>query len=165
MEKKSAGRPPALTKGRWKRLLEYMCEGMSVPEACRQDDMPSRATVMKGIAADKEKQKQYREASEIRAYLLMEETLDIADDGTNDWEERQTKDGEKYEVFNHEHVARSKLRNETRFQHIDRLSLKKWGEEEGESKTGTLQKFSDEQILAAMLEVVVSAKAEQENGS
>jgi hypothetical protein len=48
------------------------------------------------------------------ADAMFEEMFDIAEDGSNDWMERRRKDGSIEEVPNHEHIARSKLRIDTR---------------------------------------------------
>lgn len=60
------------------------------------------------------KHKQYARAREAQADALFDETLDIADDGTNNWETRERPDGSTYESLNHEHVQRSELRIEAR---------------------------------------------------
>jgi hypothetical protein len=66
---------------------------------------------------------QYARAKNESADVLVEQMIDIADDGTNDFIE--TEDGVK---FNHEHVQRSRLRVDTRKWIASKLKPKKYGE-------------------------------------
>lgn len=45
---------------------------------------------------------------------MADETLEICDDGSNDWLERQGEDEKRTYVLNGEHVQRSRLRVDTR---------------------------------------------------
>lgn len=57
------------------------------------------------------------------------ETLRIADDGSNDYMERLSKDGESTgAAFNAEHVQRSKLRVETRLKLLAKWDPKRYGD-------------------------------------
>lgn len=58
---------------------------------------------------------------------LVEESLVIADDGTNDWMEREREDGRIDEVIDKEHIQRSKLRIETRFKFAGLVDPKRYG--------------------------------------
>ena len=55
--------------------------------------------------------------------------FEIADDGTNDWMERQTRGGEMKVVGAHEHIDRSRLRVDTRKWALARMSPKKYGDQ------------------------------------
>jgi len=62
---------------------------------------------------------QYARAREGRAWLWADEILDIADDGSNDWMDREIgrdKEGDPVtiRVIDHEHIMRSKIRIDTR---------------------------------------------------
>ena len=59
---------------------------------------------------------------------IAEETLEIADDGTNDWIERENKDGSTYTALDGEHVQRSKLRVETRLKLLAKWDPKRYGD-------------------------------------
>ena len=64
-----------------------------------------------------------------RAEEVFEEILDIADDGTNDWMERNGKDGETGDtVLNGEHVQRSRLRIDARKWALSKMIPKKYGD-------------------------------------
>jgi hypothetical protein len=52
----------------------------------------------------------YAHAREIQLDGIADEMLDLVDDSRNDWVERATKSGDVIEVFNREHVDRTRLR-------------------------------------------------------
>lgn len=102
--------------------------GESLREICSDDDMPSKTTVMRWLAAHSEFRDQYASAREAQADYFAEEILEIADDGSNDWMERKNKDGSTYEVENHEVLNRSRLRVDTRKWLMARMAPKKYGD-------------------------------------
>ena len=65
---------------------------------------------------------------EARAHHWADEILDICDDGSNDWIERQNKDGSTYETVNSEVINRSRLRVDTRKWLLSKLMPKKYGD-------------------------------------
>ena len=97
-------------------------------EICRMDGMPSRTSVVTVLARDEEFQVQYARACEVRAETIFDEMLEIADDGTNDWQARQNADGVDGLAFNAEHVQRSKLRIEARKWALSKMMPKKYGD-------------------------------------
>jgi hypothetical protein len=66
---------------------------------------------------------------------LAEETLDIADDGRNDWMERNDPKNQGYE-FNGEHVQRSRLRVDARKWFAAKVAPKKYGEKVQQELSG-----------------------------
>lgn len=89
--------------------------------------MPCTATVMKWAADFPAFTEQYSRARDLLLEHWAEETIEIADDGTNDWIEREKEDGRVELKFNDEHVKRSALRVHTRQWHLERLKPKKYG--------------------------------------
>lgn len=67
-------------------------------------------------------------AREIGYDAIAEETLQIADDATNDYMERNGGEDAPGYVLNGEHVQRSKLRIETRLKLLAKWSPKKYGD-------------------------------------
>jgi hypothetical protein len=57
---------------------------------------------------------QYARAREFGYHRMFDEILEIADDSTNDYVRRLMDNGETFLVLNTDHIARSKLRVETR---------------------------------------------------
>lgn len=92
-----------------------LAEGMSLREVCRQKGMPSHGTVLNWRMAHDDFADQYARAREIGYEIMADEILEIADDGRNDWMERQLgEDGPTFFAPNHEHISRSRLRSDTR---------------------------------------------------
>ena len=56
---------------------------------------------------------------------LLDEALEIADDSTNDWIDREGPDGKKYRVFNPDNIRRSNLQIAARHWLISKLMPKK----------------------------------------
>lgn len=95
---------------------------------CRDEKMPSLETVFRWIRTNNEFREQYTRAKEESADALFDEIQDIADDGTNDWMTIETRDGYEKEVVNHEAIARSKLRVDTRKWMASKMKPKKYGD-------------------------------------
>ncbi len=77
--------------------------------------MPSVQTFYTWLRTHAEFLEQYTRAKEDQAHAFAEEMVDICDDGTNDWMEREDKEGNCIGwQINGEHVQRSRLRVETR---------------------------------------------------
>lgn len=104
-------------------LLDAMAAGKSLARACELDGMPSRSTFLRRVAADKELQARYAAAMQARADVLAEETLEIADDDSQD-----TILGENGPRANTEWIARSKLRVAARQWFIAKVAPKKYGD-------------------------------------
>lgn len=107
------GRPSKFTKELASRICERLAAGESLRAVCRDEGMPAAQTVLRW-AAKEPFSEQYARAREIGYAHMAEELLEIADDGTNDYVERERENGTKHVVFDAEHVQRSKLRVDTR---------------------------------------------------
>jgi hypothetical protein len=109
------GRPSLHTPELAAEICRRLAECGSLREVCRADDMPTEATVRTWALEDREGfSAHYAKAREIAYSLMADDLLEIADDGSNDWMERQNADGSRYTVLNGEAVARSRLRVDTR---------------------------------------------------
>lgn len=102
-------------------------EKMPLNKALKERSTPSSETFYKWIEDDELKSKRYARACEARADLIFEEILDIADDGRNDFIEKQTANG-SYIALDSEHVQRSKLRLEARKWMLAKMNPKKYGD-------------------------------------
>ncbi|MND20874.1 hypothetical protein D3C76_47880 [compost metagenome] len=123
------GRPGEYSQELADRICARLADGTSLRTVCKADDMPHVATIFKWMREHPEFNEQYGKAKQEAADALVEEMIDIADDGTNDWMEVHDKDGNctGYKV-NGEHVQRSRLRVETRKWIAAKLKPKKYGE-------------------------------------
>ena len=112
--KNNTGRPSVYTDELADTILSRMASGESVAEICRDPNMPARSTVMLWVAQDRcGFSDKYAKMMQVRAFTWADELLDIADDGSNDWMEKNDEGNEAYRL-NGEHVQRSKLRVDSR---------------------------------------------------
>ncbi len=94
------------------------------------EGMPSKSTVMRWLSdeANEDFRDQYARARERQADHFADEILEIADDGHNDWMDRQVRKGVFVRSPDHEHINRSKLRVDARKWLMSKLAPKKYGE-------------------------------------
>lgn len=123
------GRPSGYTQETADIICHRMAEGESLREVCRDPAMPSTSTVMRWAIAVEAFREQYTRAREALLEHWAEEITEIADDGSNDYMDRLDKDGKVIgEVVNQEHIARSRLRVDTRKWLLSKLKPKKYGD-------------------------------------
>lgn len=108
------GRPSKYTETLADRICEHLSTGETLRQVCRRAGMPDISTVLAWEKTKEDFSQQYARARESGYRAMAEEILEIADDGTNDYVERERADGTKHVVFDGEHVQRSKLRVDTR---------------------------------------------------
>jgi hypothetical protein len=109
--------------------------GESLREICRDEDMPSKSTVMRWLASHQEFRDQYAGAREAQADYYAEEIIEISDDATNDFMTRKNGD-EVEQVENKEVLARSRLRVDTRKWLMARMAPKKYGDKVTQEHVG-----------------------------
>lgn len=122
------GRPSEFTQEIADAICERIADGESLRSICTDDDMPNKATVFRWLAKNPDFSDQYARARETQADTLFDECLDIADDGRNDWVERERKDGTTYIALNEEAIARSRLRLDARKWMAGKLRPKVYGD-------------------------------------
>lgn len=124
------GRPTIFSQELADKICNYISEGYSLRQIEEIEGMPSKTQILKW-ATDSDKQEftdQYAQAMQRRTEYWAEEILDICDDGTNDWMERENKDGSTYNVVNNEAINRSRLRVDSRKWLMSKLAPKKYGD-------------------------------------
>lgn len=126
----AGGRPTDYSVELATEICKRISEGNSLRKICASDDMPNRSTVHEWLldVNKKEFSDQYELACNIRAENMFDELQEIADDGTNDYMERENQNGETYTVVNNEHIQRSRLRIDTRKWYLSKVLPKKFGE-------------------------------------
>lgn len=115
-------------------------EGVPLRQICRRADMPSKTSFyewLDGTDLDGEdpgapdirsgRLARYARARKLGYDALAEESLEIADDGTNDWVEREKEDGRIDVEVDRDHIQRSKLRIETRLKLLAVWDPKRYG--------------------------------------
>lgn len=131
-------RPSIYSQELAEKICAKVAQAIPLKEICEEEGMPTPATVYLWLmqADKKEFFDMYEQACAIKAEKLADELVSIADDGTNDYMERQRQDGETYEVVNAEHIQRSRLRVDTRKWVASKLLPKKYGERNSIEVTG-----------------------------
>lgn len=109
------------------RFLEALTEFPSVRAVCKQAGMPSRHTVRRECLRDPAFAEAVLTARTEGFHALAEETLEIADDGTNDYYDKVTEAG-TLRVLDAENIQRSRLRVDTRKWLLSKVLPKVYGE-------------------------------------
>lgn len=110
-------------------ICERLAAGESLRSICRDETMPHMATVLRWLKNHSTFSEQYAQAREVGMDAIADEVFDIADDGRNDWIERESqRTGQTYIALNDEAVARSKIRIDARKWYLSKLAPKKYGE-------------------------------------
>lgn len=105
------GRPSDYTPELAAQICKKLADGYTLRRVCRDDAMPSEATVRTWALEDREGfSSQYARAREIGYYAMADETIEISDDGSND----TYKDDEGNVRTDQDVIARSRLRVDTR---------------------------------------------------
>lgn len=73
------GRPSIFSEELADEICERIADGESLRSICRDDEMPSKATVFRWLAEKQDFQDQYTRAREAQADSLVDDMLDIAD--------------------------------------------------------------------------------------
>lgn len=131
LEPKKMGRPPIpFTEEVAESICLRISEGESLRTICKDETMPSIRTVMRWLIDTEKKDfwQQYAQARESQAEHMFGQLIEIADDGINDWVEKERRDGSTYESLNMEAVMRSKLRVDTRKWILSKMQPKKYGD-------------------------------------
>lgn len=131
------GRPPIYTDElALKVCSEIASTSKSLRTICKDLDV-CVATVLSWLRDKPEFLAQYARAKEEQADFLIEEMIDIADDGSNDLM-TITKGDVTYEQENKEVTNRSKLRVETRKWIASKLKPKKYGDKVQTEHSGSV---------------------------
>lgn len=155
-EEAQTGRPTLYTEDLVDEICDRLTIGESMVHICRDDHMPNCSTVFRWLGNEDHEAfcKRYTRARETQADFMAAEILDISDNGSNDWMEREGKDGEKSMVLNGEHIQRSRLRVDTRKFLMAKLQPKKYGDKLNLGMSGD----DGEPITAIQINIVDHSK-------
>lgn len=138
-------------------ICEQLAACGSLRAVCRKEGMPDRNTVMRWVVDDIDGfAARYARAKDLGIDEFVEETLEIADDGTNDY--RATERGPQLDT---EHIARSKVRIETRRWLAERMAPKRYGLKQGVDVTnsdGTLAPVDETAKAARVAQLLAMAQ-------
>lgn len=124
-----AGRPTIFTHELGDAMCERIADGESMRSVCRDESMPAKSTVFRWLREMPVFKDQYLVAKLESADSHVDDMIDIADNGTNDWMEKNATDEQKavYKL-NGESVQRSMLRVRTRQWASSRINKTKYGD-------------------------------------
>ena len=109
-------------------ICEHLSEGMTLREVCRMENMPPESTVRLWAMDDRQGfAAQYTRAREIGYHAMADDIVEISDDGTNDWMERNGEDNVGWQT-NGEALGRSRLRVDTRKWMLSKVLPKIYGD-------------------------------------
>jgi hypothetical protein len=125
----STGRPSDYTAEITETICARLAAGESLRTICADEAMPAQSTVYLWLTKHSEFSEQYARAREVQAETLVDEILEISDDGRNDYMLRQG-EGEETLAYrlNGEHVQRSRLRVDSRKWFASKVAPKKYGD-------------------------------------
>jgi hypothetical protein len=121
------GRPTIRNPEIEAEILDRISKGESLRKICDDEHMPNFTTIYDWLAKDEGFAYHYARARDTQADHYVEETVEIADDGRNDWMEANGQDSVGWQL-NGEHIQRSRLRIDTRKWIASKLRPKKYGD-------------------------------------
>jgi hypothetical protein len=124
----AGGRPTTYSDDVADKMCDMIAEGWSVRQICMQDGMPEQATFYRWLLNQPWLQDKYARAKEAQMDHFNEEIIDIADDGSNDWIERERQNGSTFVALNEEALGRARLRIDTRKWLMAKHKPRKYGE-------------------------------------
>lgn len=136
-DKPATGRPTLYTEEIANTICERLIEGQTIREIAEDENMPSKRTITRWATEPEHPfWPLYVRAREAQCIGMAEEILEISDDGSNDWMQRQGKDGETSWQLNGEHIQRSKLRVDTRKWVLSKVLPRVYGDKVTAEHTG-----------------------------
>lgn len=152
------------------RICGLLSEGYSLRQVVKEIGQGSAGAIRDWAREDDAFGERYTRAMHERWERLSEETLEIADDGTNDWVQRE-QDGRTVTVADHEHIQRSKLRVDTRKWLLSKMVPRVYGDRVSAEITGKDGKdlippeaVDPGRLALALLSIVAKPKGEEPKG-
>lgn len=148
------GRPSIYTKVIGDEICERLAQGESLRSICKEDRMPARQTVVQWVLKDTPAgfASQYTQARDLGLDEIADECMEIVDDGSNDWMEKQNADGTTGWAINGEALGRSRLRFDHRRWYLSKLAPKRYGDRTAVELSGhvSMSEMSEEDIRAEL---------------
>jgi hypothetical protein len=122
--KRTRGRPSIYSTELATEICYRIASGKSLRAVCGARNIPNRSTVLRWLSSHPDFAEQYGRAMEQRAYILLDEVLDIADDSSRDY--KKIRGGKP--VLDFEHIQRARLRVAARQWFFSGLRARKYGD-------------------------------------
>jgi hypothetical protein len=128
--KNKGGRPTVYSDEIVFTICTRLSHGESLRQICKDEDMPGMSTIIDWLNDPLKENfhKQYERARALQAEIMFDEIIEISDDSTNDWVDREVGKDRIIRSTDHEHVQRSKLRVDSRKWYLSKVLPKKYGE-------------------------------------
>jgi hypothetical protein len=110
------------------KIIARMTEGESLRSICRDDDFPHIATVLRWVASDDVFRDQYACAMDIRADMLFEQAIEIADTPVLGIERETSETGVK--IKEGDMLGHRRLQVDTRKWAASKMNPKKYGDKQ-----------------------------------
>lgn len=153
MTKGERGRKTLYTPDLGNKILDRLAAGESLRAICRDSEIGVSAPCVRGwVVEDVDGfAERYARARDIGLDEKADELEEIADDGSNDWMDKNDPQNPGYSL-NGEHVQRSRLRVEARKWYLSKLAPKKYGDKIGVEHSGSIafENMSESDILAEL---------------
>jgi hypothetical protein len=166
--KRPRGRPSTFTWTVANEICGRLSKGETLRSICRDKGMPDEAVVRGWALDDREGfYSHYARARDLGLDAMADGLLDIADNGTNDYVEKNDPGNPGYR-FNGEHQQRSRLRVDTRKWYLSKLAPKRYGDRSSLELTGAnggpvaIDDTERATKLAGLLALANQRKAKQE---
>ena len=118
------GRPSTFTQEVADKVCARLATGETLRRISRDEGMPPESTVRQWVMDNPDFAAQYAKSRDLGLDAMADELFDIADDGTNDTQV----DEDGAVLTNHDVIARSRLRVDTRKWYLSKLAPKRYGE-------------------------------------
>ena len=145
------------------RICERIANGESLKAICEDESMPSQSTVFKWLSEQPSFSERYAHARDAQADALFDDILTIADDGRNDWMQRNFGEESRW-VENGEAIRRSQLRIDARKWMASKLKPKKYGDRLDLNHSGSIDTLTDSALDARLAKLLGKAGASAASG-
>lgn len=166
------GRPTVMTEEVKQEMLRRLADGETLTAICRDDHMPVRSTVNYLMSQETPEaiafSNAYMRARVQGMQAMADDLLEISDNASNDWMEKNDPDNPGYDL-NGEHVQRSRLRVDSRkflmakiAPHVfgDKTSVEVSGKDGGPIKTEGPSDYETARRVAMLLAKGAQQKSE-----
>lgn len=149
-------------------VIDRVVDGRTLKSVCRDEDIPCTDAAIRlwlSRNTDSPLFARYAHARDLGVDAMVEEMLDIAHDGSNDWVTKTDKKGNEYTAFDHEHVQRSRLRVDALKWYIVKLAPKKYGDRvqtDVTSSDGSFKGMSQDQVALRLQQIMDNAQKRME---
>lgn len=147
-------------------IIERLSAGETLRAICRDDGMPHDRTVRGWVIDDHEGfAAPYMRARELGAHAMFDEAIEIADDGGNDWMQRNDPNNPGWQA-NGEHIQRSKLRLDQRRWALSKIVPKVFGDRLDLNHSGDIntRNLTDEQLAAQLAKLRLESQVLEGGG-